>query len=94
MAYPIPSTPSDSTDGGKITTAYMEESSAPDRRHAGEKDVDLHLDAGSEDLEGRSATDAEEAALRKSLLWKLDTRILPVLAFLFLFSFRESSPNV
>ncbi|KAL8279673.1 hypothetical protein RQP46_007986 [Phenoliferia psychrophenolica] len=31
----------------------------------------------------------EEAALRKSLLWKLDSRILPVLAFLFLFSFLD-----
>ena len=30
---------------------------------------------------------SEEAALRKSLLRKLDTRILPVLALLFLFSF-------
>jgi hypothetical protein len=34
-------------------------------------------------------SDAEEAALRKALLWKLDTRVLPVLAFLFLFSFLD-----
>lgn len=36
---------------------------------------------------GMSLDADAEAALRKSLLWKLDTRILPVLALLFLFSF-------
>lgn len=32
---------------------------------------------------------AEEAALRKALLWKLDSRTLPALALLFLFSFLD-----
>lgn len=36
-----------------------------------------------------SMSEAEEAAMRKKVLWKLDTRILPVLAVLFLFSFLD-----
>lgn len=36
-----------------------------------------------------SMSEAEEAAMRKRVLWKLDTRILPVLAVLFLFSFLD-----
>lgn len=42
---------------------------------------------GEQDIEQLSQV--EEARLRKSLLWKLDTRILPCLALLFLFSFLD-----
>ncbi|KAK4703906.1 hypothetical protein P7C70_g2317, partial [Phenoliferia sp. Uapishka_3] len=49
-------------------------------------DMIVQREGGFDD---ESLTVAEEAALRKSVLWKLDTRILPVLALLFLFSFLD-----
>ena len=60
----------------KPTFEHMEKSSAAED--------DVHDDQSVGHL---SLTVADEAALRKSLLRKLDTRILPVLALLFLFSF-------
>lgn len=45
------------------------------------------VDGADGELELETLSTSEEAALRKSLLRKLDTRILPVLALLFLFSF-------
>lgn len=39
--------------------------------------------------QGGSLGIEEENRLRKSLLWKLDTRMLPMIALLFLFSFLD-----
>lgn len=56
-----------------------------------EKPTEYKMDKSdnSLDIEKSSMSDVEEARIRKSLLWKLDTRILPVLAVLFLFSFLD-----
>lgn len=57
-----------------------------------DKPSDFKMDDSKDqslDVEKLSLTDIEEARIRKSLLWKLDTRILPVLALLFLFSFLD-----
>lgn len=60
----------------------------------GKSDVAHVEEAKNLDLPGDSDSDhildpLDEARITKSILWKLDTRMLPMLAGLFLFSFLD-----
>lgn len=56
-----------------------------------EKASDLHLEhhVDAVEDEDRPLSVDHDAALTRKLLWKLDLRILPMMAILFLFSFLD-----
>ena len=60
--------------GDKTDVAHVEEAK---NANLGDVDSDQSLDP------------MEEARITKAILWKLDTRMLPMLAVLFLFSFLD-----
>lgn len=64
-----------SLDVDKAEMAHIEAKSEPD-----------HVEDGKF---AQTTLDEHDKRVLKSLLWKLDTRMLPMLAFLFLFSFLD-----